>query len=372
MERAQRVAARVARTRLPTPHPGRWLLARVVGLLALLLVPATFPVASATFTGATSVDGGSVATADLAPPSGLAVTQTCAPGPGITFSARATATGVDTVTVPLPTGTVADDLLLAQVAHRQATRTISAPSGWTLLTHEDAVNNGVTSNAATSAVFWKKAGAAEPASATFSLTPGASIPVAGAIAGYRGVHRSQPIDVHRFAEGYGSTASTPTLTTTVAGTAVVHFLTTRQEVLPTPTGTTLRWSLRSAIDGNAWVGATGVDENRATAGAVGSRSSSATTYESEWVTQTVALRPALGAPSASLTWTASSSSGAAGYRLERFVGAALQAARTVGPVSTTATTDGPLVDGTAYTYRLRTYSGTWVSPDATAAFTPSC
>ena len=345
---------------------------RVAGVLAVLLLPATFPTASATFTGATSVDGGSVAAADLAPPTGLAVTQTCAPGPGITFLARSTATGTDTVTIPLPAGTAANDVLLAQVAFRGATRTITAPSGWAPLRHDTSVNAGVTSNAANSAVFWKKATAAEPASATFTLSAGVVVPVVGVIAAYSGVHRDQPVNTHGVATGFGATANTPSVTTTVAGARVVHFLTKRQEVVPAPASTAARWGLQGAPDGNAWVGATGSDELRATAGATAVRSSSASTFTSEWIGQAVALRPALGAPSAALTWTASTSSGASGYELERVLGGTVQNGTTVGPVSATATTDGPLVDGTAYTYRLRTYRGTWASPAATAPFTPSC
>jgi hypothetical protein len=355
----------------PLPRGGRLLL-RAAVVIAVLLAPAAFPLASATFTGGTSTDASSVTAADLAPPTGLAVTQTCAAGPGIAFRARTTATGLDGVTVPLPAGTAADDLLLAQVAHRQDVRTISAPSGWTLLTHNTAINAGVTGSAATSAVYWKKAGAAEPASATFTLPAGADLPVAGIIASYSGVHRSSPINVFGVATGFGTTASTPSVTTTVADARVVHLLTKRQDLLPAPSGTTLRWSLSSAASGTAVVGATGADEVRAAAGLVGSRSSSAGTFSSEWVTQTVALRPALGAPSASLSWTASTSSGASGYQLERVVGGTVQAATTVTPVSTTSTSNGPLVDGTAYTFRLRTYYGTWTSTTASVALTPAC
>jgi hypothetical protein len=120
------------------------------------------------------------------------------------------------------------------------------------------------------------------------------------------------------------------------------------------------------------VGASGSDEVWAATGATGGRSSSASTFASEWVAQTVALRPARGAPSASLTWTASTSSGASGYQLERVVGGAVEDTRTLDPVSTTTVTDGPLVDGTAYTYRLWTYYGSWTSPVVTIGFTPAC
>jgi hypothetical protein len=86
----------------------------------------------------------------------------------------------------------------------------------------------------------------------------------------------------------------------------------------------------------------------------------------------VVLRPAFGNPSAALSWTASTSSGAGGYQLERLVGGTVQTATTVTPVSATSTSSGPLVDGTAYTFRLRTYYGTWTSPDVTVGLTPSC
>jgi hypothetical protein len=165
MDEARRGTRRV-RGRLPV---------RVVGVLAVLLLPATFPVASASFTGSTATDGGTVTAADLAPPSNLAVTQTCAPGPGIAFRSRATATGVNTVTIPLPTGTAENDLLVAQVANRQTLRAITAPTGWTLLEHKESLYGGATGSAATSAVFWKRASAAEPTSA-HSASPPAPAP----------------------------------------------------------------------------------------------------------------------------------------------------------------------------------------------------
>ncbi len=120
------------------------------------------------------------------------------------------------------------------------------------------------------------------------------------------------------------------------------------------------------------MGASGADEVRAAAGASVVRNASASTFSPEWVAQAVALRPASGAASAALTWTATTSPDAAGYQLERLVGGALQASRTVDPVSATTATEGPLVNGTAYTFRLRTYVWTWTSPEVTVGFTPSC
>lgn len=360
------------RTRRTRGRAGRSLLLHVVAVLVVVGVPLTFPMASATFTASTTNGGDAVSAADVAPPTGLAVTQSCPPGPGIVFRGRATATGTDAVTVPLPAETVADDLLIAQVGYRTAPRTVTAPSGWTVLRNDQAVNNGVTSNAASSQLFWKRATATEPANATFSLSVGTVVPVAGVIAAYGGVHRTTPFGPSAFAVGYGATASTPSVTTTVAGAWVVHVLTKRQETLPAPAGTSPRWALPSATSGTAVVGATGSDEVRATAGSVGSRNVTTSTFDSEWVAQAVVLRPAFGAPSAALSWTASTTSGASGYQLERVVGGTVQDAPTVTPVSTTSTSNGPLVDGTAYTFRLRTYEGTWTSPTVSIAFTPAC
>jgi hypothetical protein len=86
----------------------------------------------------------------------------------------------------------------------------------------------------------------------------------------------------------------------------------------------------------------------------------------------VALRRVAGDPTANLSWTASPSSWATGHLLERIVGGTVQAARQVTPVGTTSTTDGVLVNGTAYTFRLSAYSGAWRSPTVTTTLTPSC
>jgi hypothetical protein len=82
--------------------------------------------------------------------------------------------------------------------------------------------------------------------------------------------------------------------------------------------------------------------------------------------------PVAGTPTANLTWTASPSSWASGYQLERLVSGSLEATETVTPISATSTTDGLLVNGTPYSYRLWAYSGAWTSPAVTTGFTPSC
>jgi hypothetical protein len=77
-------------------------------------------------------------------------------------------------------------------------------------------------------------------------------------------------------------------------------------------------------------------------------------------------------PSVDASWTATPSSWATGYVLERLVSGTVTASQTITPRTTTAATDGPLANGTAYTYRLRAYRGAWNSTAVTASITPSC
>jgi hypothetical protein len=93
---------------------------------------------------------------------------------------------------------------------------------------------------------------------------------------------------------------------------------------------------------------------------------------SEWLGQDVVIHPVAGTPSASVSWTATPSSWATGYLVERLLGGTTQSSQTIVPVSTPSATDGQLVNGTAYSYRVRSYRATWNSTWATAAFTPSC
>lgn len=119
------------------------------------------------------------------------------------------------------------------------------------------------------------------------------------------------------------------------------------------------------------MGATAADQSFAGPGATGNRNITTSTSKS-WGAHTVALRPGSSSPSASLTWTASPSTWATGYVLERVVGGSVGTTQTVTPISATSTTDGPLVNGTAYTFRLSLYYGTWTSPAVTATHNPSC
>jgi hypothetical protein len=284
--------------------------------------------------------------------------------PAPVFRAASGATGLNSVYLTTPAGVVAGDVLVAHVSNRD-NWSMPTPAGWTPLRRD---NNGTQLQAA---VFWRVATASEPAGVTFTLTGASNTQMVGGNLAYSGARTTNPVGVSGVTTGTGTTATTPSVTTTVANTFLVQIVVKRQEALPAPTGTTSRGSLLAAGPGG--IGVVAGDETFADPGATGARSStSGSAFSSEWVAHTIALRPPAGSPSASLSWTASPTGAATGYLLERVVGGTVQATATVTPVSAVATTDGPLVNGTAYTYRLVAYRGAWRSTAVTAALTPSC
>lgn len=343
---------------------GRGALIRSACAMAVCLIPLTFPVASGAFSGSTLDDSNSVSSAEVEPPSGFAATQVCAAGAAPAFRASSTATGVDSLTLPTPTGTHAGDVLVAQVSNHYSANNLDVPTGWNL------VRRDTGDLLVTSAVYWRVATSSEPASATFSISGSPGVQMVGGIAAYSGVSTSSPVDVSGVIGDDTPTVTVPSVTTTVADAMLVFAVAKVEEVVAAPTGATQRWGLVSGT-GTTSVGATAADESFPGPGATGERSITTSTSKS-WVAHTVALRPALTTPSASLTWTTSPSAWASGYRLERVVGSTVEATQTVTPVSASSTTDGPLANGTAYSFRLWAYHGTWSSPVVTATLTPSC
>lgn len=84
------------------------------------------------------------------------------------------------------------------------------------------------------------------------------------------------------------------------------------------------------------------------------------------------LSCSLGTWRADLTWTATTSTWADGYTLERWRGTTLEASWSITPATTASASDtgGGLLGGQTYTYRLRAREGsTWVSSDATDSAT---
>jgi hypothetical protein len=341
------------------------LLLRFGCALAVLLAPATFPLTSASFAASTADDANSASAATISPPSALAVTQQCTTTPAPVYrTATGGSTGSNSLTISTPAGIQAGDLLIAVIANRDSWP-LPTPAGWNLIRRD---SNGTVIQAA---LFYRVATASEPAGVTFTLTGASNSQMAGGIMAYSGVNATSPIGSSGVANGSGTTASTPSQTTTGSNRLALHLLTKRQEALPAPAGTTSRGSIGGS--GANSVGLTAADEVVAAPGSTPSRSATSTTaFASEWLGQAVVIRPVAGTPSASASWTATPSSWATGYLFERLLGGTTQSSQTITPVTTTSATDGPLVNGTAYTYRVRSYRGTWNSVWVTAALTPSC
>ena len=131
-------------------------------------------------------------------------------------AANSAVASAGTLTITKPTGTAANDVLIASVAVTPSSVAINPPSGWTLVRRTD--NSGPTSNSL--AVYYKVAGGSEPASYAWSVS-GASFSVGG-IQGFTGVDSASPIQVENGQSTPSATThATPSITTTVANSMLV-------------------------------------------------------------------------------------------------------------------------------------------------------
>lgn len=118
----------------------------------------------------------------------LAFAQPAWPAISLVGSTSVAASGNSgSVVLDYPAGIVADDVLIAQIAVR-SNMTITAPAGWTLINR---TNGG---SVLTQAVYWKRAGASNPASDTWSFS--APDHAAGTLAAYRNVDPVAPVNAY--------------------------------------------------------------------------------------------------------------------------------------------------------------------------------
>ena len=192
--------------------------------------------------------------------------------------------------VATPSGTTANDVMIAAIGVRPATVAITPPSGWTLVRR---VDNGTNISLA---VYRKVAGASEPASHAWGVS-GATYAVAG-IQSFAGVDTTNPIDVENGqATATSLTHATPSVTTTTANTMLVtaHTFATSTTWNP-PTGMTEGYDVQvqpvaaglgQSVEGNYAV--------QAAAGASGAKTATANGGagdEGAGATHIMALRPA--------------------------------------------------------------------------------
>ncbi|MCK8504205.1 cell wall anchor protein [Myxococcus fulvus] len=145
--------------------------------------------------------------AEVAPPSGVALRG----------SSRNSGLSLASLSIPKPSGTAANDALIARVIVRNnISATVTPPAGWTFLRSEQ------SAFAIRTWIFYRVAGASEPASYTFGLD--ATTHMAGSVEAFSGVDPVQPIDVHAGQKNGDSASFTvPDVVTGSAGGLAVWY-----------------------------------------------------------------------------------------------------------------------------------------------------
>ena len=168
------------------------------------------------------------------------------------------------MTIPVPAGVVANDVMIAQVTVRGgAATTLTAPAGWSLVRRDNDTGGQIADGIYLHIVT----AASEPASYTWNFSAGND--AAGGIAAYSGVNTAAPIDVSGGQANASSTSMTaPSITIPSGHNAdrlLAVFATANSAAITLPGAVSARWNFRaigfgiSAAMGDASVpsGATG-------------------------------------------------------------------------------------------------------------------
>ena len=239
------------------------------------------------------------------------VTLSAAPAQAaVAFQTSSTAQNgsATTLAIPRPAGTVAGNLLLAQVSFEKGSDAGSnaqlTPSGWTMVTR---TNQGTDLG---TAVLWRVATASEPASYTWTF--GQSVKAAGGILRYTGVDTSSPVVAFSGNSGTNANLNAQSVTAPDGSRLVaLYALKKATATLSTPGGMNLRYGFANPQD----VRLLAADEVKSGSGGSGSRQSSSNLAE-KWVANLIALRASVnGAPTVGSIAgpTTVAEGGAAGY-----------------------------------------------------------
>ncbi len=215
----------------------------------------------------------------------------------IAFRAAGSATaggGVLALTISKPTGTVSGDLMVAAVAVYASLPTITAPAGWTLVRRMD--GSAFLCDRAL-AVYWKAAGASEPASYAWTLsasTDGSG----GGILSFSGVDTTTPLDTENGLATPCSpsctTTDAPSITTSFANTMVVsaHTICSSATWTP-PSGMTEAYDVATLTPPTAsGMSIEGNFQKQAAAGATGTKAATPSNDPDAGAAHILALRPA--------------------------------------------------------------------------------
>jgi hypothetical protein len=223
--------------------------------------------------------------------------------------------------------------MVASIAARPNTTTITAPSGWTLVRRTD----NTSTNPNSLATYYKVAGSSEPTSYTWTL--GSSAGAAGGIQSFSGVNTANPIDV----EGGQNTANALTLTAPGVTTASAYEMLVTSHAFASsatftnPTGMTEAFDKASVTVPNS--GGEAIEGNYqllTAAGATGSRTATASGDADAGNAHTLALNgitltplptapgnltaSAISTTQINLSWV-DNATNESGYKIERKTGA---------------------------------------------------
>ena len=259
--------------------------------------------------------------------------------------------------------------MVASIAVRPNTTTITAPSGWTLVRRTD----NTSTNPNSLATYYRVAGSSEPTSYTWTL--GSSAGAAGGIQSFSGVNTANPIDV----EGGQNTANALTLTAPGVTTASTYEMLVTSHAFASsatftnPTGMTEAFDKASVTVPNS--GGEAIEGNYqllTAAGATGSKTATASGDADAGNAHTLALNgitltplptapgnltaSAISTTQINLSWV-DNATNESGYKIERKTGAGGTYAQiaTVG-ANATSYNDTGLTTGTTYFYRVRATS----------------
>ncbi|MEK9135584.1 MAG: hypothetical protein AAB393_00555, partial [Bacteroidota bacterium] len=158
-------------------------------------------------------------------------------------SSGATSGNATSFTISKPTSAVQNDVLVAQITVNNGSSTsMTAPSAWTLVRRDNRTSQ------VSQAIYYKVAGASEPASYTWTLSP--SDAASGGIVAYSGANTSSPIDASSGGTGSSNIVTAPSVTTTAADEMVVGFFGHDNATTFTPpSGMTERYDVNQASVG---------------------------------------------------------------------------------------------------------------------------
>lgn len=286
------------------------------------------------------------------------------------------------ITINVPTGTLKGDVMIAVIAVRPYTVTITAPGGFTLVDRQDNPNG----NTNVLAVYRRVASSSEPASYTWSFSSNTGN--AGGILSFSGVDNPNPIDASGGVLTTSSSTSinAPSVTTTVADTMIVtgHEYASSRRWTP-PSGMAEAFDVASlAVNNAGGIATVGSYKAQAAIGATGTLTATTSGDADTGAGITVALRPVVCGPAVSdpsyfaanaqsgtviLYWSSpdpvivlrkttpfGSEAPAAGVTY--VAGEPIGAATVVYAGSGTSTTQTGLTNGTTYYYKIFAQAGT--------------